>query len=175
MFFHSARGLWDSLAYITSLTDMCDVVFHVGKTRQPVYGVKSLLSVRSRVMYLKILQAQRSITPISSKNSWRSLRHCRDDVTKDSRIHIDVLDYDVTVFSQLITFLHSGRVTVDEETVLGLYCAAAEHEVADLRRACWDFVERCVERNQTHSVLASGRPYLGRRCLHKLRHQFFKS
>jgi hypothetical protein len=48
MWFYSKKALWDSLAYVTSMTDMCDVIFHVGPAREPVYGVKSLLSVRSR-------------------------------------------------------------------------------------------------------------------------------
>ncbi|XP_076442946.1 uncharacterized protein LOC143281592 [Babylonia areolata] len=175
MFFHSAKGVWDSLAYITSLTDMCDVVFHVGKARHPVYGVKSLLSVRSRVMYLKILAAQRSASA-SPKSKWKRLRHrsaADNDVITDGRIHVDVKDYDAQVFSQLVGFLHSGRVTVDADTVLGLYCAAAEYEVADLRTACWDFLDRCAQRNQTHSILMSGRSYLGRKVLDKLCQKFF--
>ena len=55
MFYHSTQALWDSLAYITNMTEMCDVVFHVGQTRQPVYGVKCLLSVRSRWLLAHIL------------------------------------------------------------------------------------------------------------------------
>ncbi|XP_070180845.1 serine-enriched protein-like [Littorina saxatilis] len=176
MFYNSTKALWDSLAYITSMPEMCDVIFHVGRTRQPVYGVKSLLSVRSRVMYLRILHAQRT-SSAPQKKSWKKLRHFgnRDVTLNDGKVHIDVADYDATVFSQLIDFLHCGRVTVDVSTALGLFCAASEYQVQDLRTACWDFVERCAQRGHAHFLLTSGRSYLGRPCLEKLSRKFLKT
>ena len=50
----------------------------------------------------------------------------------------------------------------------GLYCAATEYEVPDLRTACWDFVERCVQRGHAHMLVTSGKAYLGRKQLQKL-------
>nr|KAG5694595.1 hypothetical protein BaRGS_015008 [Batillaria attramentaria] len=143
MTFHSQEALWDSLTYITSMKEMCDVTFHVGATRQPVYGVKSILSARSRIMFQNILFAQRTAAgQKSSKRDKKKLRSRRKRAEEldDGRVHVDVINYDVTVFSQLVGFLHSGRVKVDEGTALGLYCAATEYEVRDLRAACWDFI-----------------------------------
>ena len=72
-----------------------------------------------RVMYLRILQAQRS-TAATHRSSWKKLLLSGDtDVTSGGRVSIDVRDYDVRVFSQLIGFLHSGRVKVDISTALG--------------------------------------------------------
>ena len=71
-------------------------------------------------MYLQILQAQRTTTASHKRRRRSLLRHSIDtDVTVDGRLHVDVVDFDAKVFSQLIDFLHSGRVKVDIDTALG--------------------------------------------------------
>ena len=73
-------------------------------------------------MYLQILQAQRTTNAVTHKTSWQKLLHSSEsDVTSGGRVSIDVRDYDADVFSQLIGFLHSGRVKVDINTALGIY------------------------------------------------------
>lgn len=44
----STQTLIDNLRYILSMPDLCDLVFIVGPHRIPVYGIKAILSTRSR-------------------------------------------------------------------------------------------------------------------------------
>ena len=48
MLFSNTSGLCDSLKYIVTMPELCDVMFLVGKDRVPVYGVKAILATRSR-------------------------------------------------------------------------------------------------------------------------------
>lgn len=44
----STQTLIDNIRYILSMSDLCDLVFIVGPHRIPVYGIKAILSTRSR-------------------------------------------------------------------------------------------------------------------------------
>lgn len=48
MKFTSMDSLSESLKYILSLPELCDVKFQVGPMKVPVYGVKAILTTRSR-------------------------------------------------------------------------------------------------------------------------------
>ncbi|XP_055956215.1 serine-enriched protein-like [Patella vulgata] len=61
MVFKSRESLCDSLDYILSMNELCDVVFLVGEEKIPVYGVKAILATRSRVLYQLILHNQRDV------------------------------------------------------------------------------------------------------------------
>jgi len=44
-------SLCDSLKYILSLPELCDVTFHVGPKKIPIHGVKAILGTRSRCVF----------------------------------------------------------------------------------------------------------------------------
>ncbi|XP_041366881.1 uncharacterized protein LOC121381612 [Gigantopelta aegis] len=48
MIFSSTSALCDSLQYILTMPELCDVTFLVGKERAAVHGVKAILATRSR-------------------------------------------------------------------------------------------------------------------------------
>lgn len=48
MNFTSTRALCNQLKYILSVPDLCDVVFHVGPEKVPIYGLKAIMGTRSR-------------------------------------------------------------------------------------------------------------------------------
>jgi hypothetical protein len=52
MSFKSTRGLCDTLKYILSMPDMCDVTFLVGENNVPIHGVRAILASRSRYVFM---------------------------------------------------------------------------------------------------------------------------
>lgn len=57
--FGNLRGLSGDLRFLAGMPELCDVMFLVGEEREPVYGVKAILAIRSRVFY-KILYGPKS-------------------------------------------------------------------------------------------------------------------
>ena len=51
----STDTLVENIKYIISIPELCDVVFIVGPHRVPVYGLKAILSTRSRYLDLSVL------------------------------------------------------------------------------------------------------------------------
>ena len=49
---NSTTALGESLQLILSMPDMCDVTFLVGPDEFPVHGLKAVLSVRSRYVFI---------------------------------------------------------------------------------------------------------------------------
>lgn len=50
LLFKDREGLTVDLSYVASVPDLCDVKFLVGPDRLPVYGVRAVLSTRSRLV-----------------------------------------------------------------------------------------------------------------------------
>ncbi|XP_041349460.1 serine-enriched protein-like [Gigantopelta aegis] len=163
MLFSNTSGLCDSLKYIITMPELCDVMFLVGKERDPVYGVKAILATRSRVLYQLILFHQRKMTDEASKKKSKSRRQ-----TLESHLTIPVPDYDIDVFRSLVMFLHCGKVKVDAKIVVGLLCAASEYELKDLSRACWDFVRRMKGQGQKDNLMTSATRYGTKKAAQKL-------
>ncbi|ESO92630.1 hypothetical protein LOTGIDRAFT_162550 [Lottia gigantea] len=144
MVFKSQESLCDSLDYILSMPELCDVVFLVGQNKTPVYGVKAILATRSRVFYQMILQKQKQA---------KASKKVKDDKFKGQLV-LEVMNYDEDVFRRLISFIHCGKVKVDVLSVIGLFCAAVEYDTKDLKKACWDFFLRCLG-NQKETLMTS--------------------
>ncbi|XP_048237527.1 uncharacterized protein LOC125372264 [Haliotis rufescens] len=48
MMYSNMADLSESLQYITSMPELCDVTFLVGNRQLPIHGVKAILATRSR-------------------------------------------------------------------------------------------------------------------------------
>ncbi|ESO92629.1 hypothetical protein LOTGIDRAFT_162549 [Lottia gigantea] len=138
MVFKSQESLCVSLDYILSMPELCDVVFLVGQNKTPVYGVKAILATRSRVFYQMILQKQKQV---------KASKKVKDDKFKGQLV-LEVMNYDEDVFRRLISFIHCGKVKVDVLSVIGLFCAAVEYDMKDLKKACWDYFLRCLNNHK---------------------------
>ncbi|KAL5007694.1 hypothetical protein ScPMuIL_016500 [Solemya velum] len=80
-------------------------------------------------------------------------------ITSTTNLVIPVVKYDADVFRSLIEFVHCGTVKIEMKTVAGLLCAADQFELDDLRRACWNFVEYCLESGKSGRLEKMARPY----------------
>ncbi|VDH91017.1 Hypothetical predicted protein [Mytilus galloprovincialis] len=144
------QAVIDNIRYILSMPDLCDVMFLVGEQRIPVYGLKSILGIRSRVFCDMFVKQSRE-----DMNSKKKLKKSKDEKqTKSSMKTTIIIDsYDIEVFRSFLMFLHCGSVTMDASTVVGLLCCAAEFDIADLRKACWEFVDTCLSSVSTEIVI----------------------
>ncbi|XP_067687032.1 serine-enriched protein-like [Haliotis asinina] len=167
MMYSNMADLSECLQYITGMEDLCDVTFLVGNRQLPVHGVKAILATRSRVFYQMILQHQRKVTE-SEKPKSRLRMRAKSSVNLNSKLQIPVPDYDHEVFSNLVNFLHSGRVRVQLGTVTGLFCAAIEFGLKDLQKACWDFLKRCGGEDQKRALMTSTQNYLKKKGAQKI-------
>ncbi|XP_056014390.1 serine-enriched protein-like [Ostrea edulis] len=157
MKYRSTQELCNSLQYIISLPDLCDVKFLVGDKRVPVYGVKAILATRSRMFYNLILEAQRQ-SPVSKKSKKKSGKN----KTLSNHIAIEINNYQPADFKELINFVHCGKVNIRNSNVAGLYCGASEFHLPELKIACRDFTTRSMRNGNTAVILKSTKIYLDR-------------
>ncbi|KAL5006817.1 hypothetical protein ScPMuIL_015623 [Solemya velum] len=80
-------------------------------------------------------------------------------ITSTTNLVIPVVKYDADVFRSLIEFVHCGTAKIEMKTVAGLLCAADQFELDDLRRACWNFVEYCLESGKSGRLEKMARQY----------------
>ncbi|XP_071086624.1 serine-enriched protein-like [Haliotis cracherodii] len=127
MIFKSSAGLQDSLAFILSMPELCDVTFLVGRDEVPVHGVKAILATRSRSLYQLVLHHQRQseLTKITKKRFKK-----QKPSPYPNTLVIHVPDYQVETFRRFITFVHSGKVKVDVNNVVALNAHATGPEEA---------------------------------------------
>ncbi|XP_071086623.1 serine-enriched protein-like [Haliotis cracherodii] len=154
MIFKSSAGLQDSLAFILSMPELCDVTFLVGKEKVPVHGVKAILATRSRSLYQLVLHHQRQ-SELTKTTKKRFKKQKPSPYPNTLVIHVP--DYQVETFRRFITFVHSGKVKVDVHNVVGLLCASEEFRLPDLRTACTDFIDRCQGHGQREKLKATAR------------------
>ncbi|KAK6179317.1 hypothetical protein SNE40_011706 [Patella caerulea] len=128
MVFKSRESLCDNLDYVFSVSELCDVVFLAGEDKIPVYGVKAILATRSRVLYQLILHNQREVKVNKKKVKGEKLK---------GKLVIEMKKYDEEVFRRFISFIHCGKIKVDTNTLIGLFCASVEFGMKDVREACW--------------------------------------
>ncbi|XP_067668385.1 serine-enriched protein-like [Haliotis asinina] len=145
MIFRNTAGLQDSLAFILSMPELCDITFLVGKDQVPVYGVKAILATRSRSLYQLVLYHQRQSE--LAKTTKKRFKKQKPSPNPNTLV-IHVPDYEAETFRRFITFVHSGKVKVDINHVVGLLCASEEFQFPDLRNACRDFIDRCQGHSQ---------------------------
>ncbi|KAG8194650.1 hypothetical protein JTE90_003122 [Oedothorax gibbosus] len=184
--FENKTGLAEDMKFLASMPELCDVTFLVGDTREPVCAVKAVLAARSRVFH-KILYGQQQQTP--SKETLAKKR----ESTKETKLKMFlkrssepilniplvqapagghqtmiVEEFEPDVFRQLIEYIHTGCVTLQARTLLGLMNAADYYGLDELRKACMGFVQACISVDTVCALLASAEKYIQYKCTKSL-------
>ncbi|XP_078313698.1 serine-enriched protein-like [Crassostrea virginica] len=153
--YRSTQELCNALQYIISLPDLCDVMFLVGENQVPIYGMKAVLATRSRVFHNLILEAQQQ-----SQVSKKSKKKSKQTPSLGNHIVIEINKYQPEDFREFVTFVHCGKVNINSTNVTGLYCAATEFDLSDLKIACRDFTTKSIKKSNATSILKSAKHYL---------------
>ncbi|VDI07523.1 Hypothetical predicted protein [Mytilus galloprovincialis] len=161
------QAVVDNIRYILSMPDLCDVMFLVGPQRIPVYGLKSILGIRSRVFCDMFVKQSRECM-----NNKKKMKKSKDEKKTESSTKTTIIidSYDIEVFRLFLLFLHCGSVTMDASTIVGLLCCAVEFDIADLKRACFEFVGTCLSSASTKTVLKETLCYDDHSAAQELRH-----
>ncbi|XP_067669158.1 serine-enriched protein-like [Haliotis asinina] len=147
------------------MPELCDVTFLVGSDRVPVHGVKAILATRSRSFYQLVLHHQKQSEMATTT---RKISKKQKSSPHSNTLVIHVPDYGTETFRRFITFVHSGKVKVDVNHVVGLLCASEEFHLPDLRTACKDFINRCQGHGQIRKLVATARQYQNKTPAQKL-------
>ncbi|XP_064614560.1 serine-enriched protein-like [Liolophura sinensis] len=176
MSFKNTSALCGDLRFIVGLPEMCDVRFLVGHQRVSVYGVKAILSTRSRVFYELLLLHQRKETErlqnLEKRRTLTSrLKTLRQICTpskskcgsKDRQISrhltIEIDEFDPEIFRLIVLFLHCGKIDITVSTLVGVMNAADMYGVEDLRSGCYRFAERLLTVDTVLPLLTSTERY----------------
>ncbi|XP_076061889.1 speckle type BTB/POZ protein isoform X2 [Oratosquilla oratoria] len=73
-------------------------------------------------------------------------------------------EFEPDVFRQLIEYIHTGCVTLQPRTLLGLMNAADYYGLDELRKACSGFVQCCINVDTVCALLASAERYIQYKC-----------
>ncbi|XP_023217533.1 serine-enriched protein-like [Centruroides vittatus] len=182
--FENKSGLAEDMKFLASMPELCDVTFLVGETREPVCAVKAVLAARSRVFH-KILYTQQ-VAP-------REIQSRKRDFSKETKLKLFlkrssepilnvpltqvpfnahqtliVEEFEPDVFRQLIEYIHTGCVTLQARTLLGLMNAADYYGLDELRRACMGFVQCCINVDTVCALLSSAEKYIQYKCTKSL-------
>ncbi|UYV81643.1 hypothetical protein LAZ67_20001774 [Cordylochernes scorpioides] len=79
-----------------------------------------------------------------------------------------VEEFEPDVFRQLIEYIHTGCVTLQARTLLGLMNAADYYGLDELRKACLGFVHCCINVDTVCALLASAEKYIQYKCTKSL-------
>lgn len=172
-------GLSDEQISMFSSSDKYDVTFIVGiEEKQPVHAIREVLATRGRLLYQHVLTYEENSKTL--KNAKRSsLKRTIDKLNKLScvkpdgdvmrKLIIPMETFDPDSFQRLITYIHSGTLTVDASTVVGLLNAGSMFGFPELQKACWDFALGCVVRaDNLQDMLSSVRRYSEHKITQKL-------
>lgn len=77
-------------------------------------------------------------------------------------------EFEPDVFRQLIEYIHTGCVTLQPRTLLGVMNAADYYGLEELRRACGGFVQCCINVDTVCALLASAERYIQYKCTKSL-------
>lgn len=77
-------------------------------------------------------------------------------------------EFEPDVFRQLIEYIHTGCVTLQARTLLGLMNAADYYGLDELRRGCTSFVSCCINVDTVCALLASAERYIQYKCTKSL-------
>jgi hypothetical protein len=77
-------------------------------------------------------------------------------------------EFEPDVFRQLIEYIHTGCVTLQARTLLGLMNAADYYGLEELRRGCINFVTCCINVDTVCALLASAERYIQYKCTKSL-------
>ncbi|KAH0812892.1 hypothetical protein GEV33_009897 [Tenebrio molitor] len=188
--FENKTGLAEDMKFLASMPELCDVTFLVGDTREPVCAVKAVLAARSRVFHKMLYQApspQRKKEPPPRENKLRLfLKRSSEPLLNlqnasqqrgftqqlapiqepPSQQHQTLIieEFEPDVFRQLIEYIHTGCVTLQPRTLLGVMNAADYYGLDELRRACAGFVQCCINVDTVCALLASAERYIQYKC-----------
>lgn len=73
-------------------------------------------------------------------------------------------EFEPDVFRQLIEYIHTGCVTLQPRTLLGVMNAADYYGLEELRRSCAGFVQCCINVDTVCALLASAERYIQYKC-----------
>ncbi|XP_061715745.1 serine-enriched protein isoform X1 [Cydia pomonella] len=193
--FENKSGLAEDMKFLASMPELCDVTFLVGDTREPVCAVKAVLAARSRVFQKMLYQApspQRKKEPAPRENKLRlflkrssepllNLQNAAQQRSAfaqqlapiqepSSQQHQTLIieEFEPDVFRQLIEYIHTGCVTLQPRTLLGVMNAADYYGLDELRRACAGFVQCCITVDTVCALLASAERYIQYKCTKSL-------
>ncbi|KAK2709451.1 hypothetical protein QYM36_013193, partial [Artemia franciscana] len=79
-----------------------------------------------------------------------------------------VEEFEPDVFRQLIEYIHTGCVTLQPRTLLGLMNAADYYGLDELRRGCIGFVQTCINVDTVCALLSSAERYIQYKCTKSL-------
>ncbi|XP_043222834.1 serine-enriched protein-like [Amphibalanus amphitrite] len=176
--FENKTGLAEDLKFLASMPELCDVTFLVGDTREPVCAVKAVLASRSRVFH-KIFYSssspQRKKDQPQKENKLRlflkrssepllNLQNTTEKPAQSQHQTLIIEEFEPDVFRQLIEYIHTGCVTLQPRTLLGLMNAADYYGLDELRRACAGFVQCCINVDTVCALLASAERYIQYKC-----------
>ncbi|XP_021924425.1 serine-enriched protein isoform X3 [Zootermopsis nevadensis] len=178
--FENKSGLAEDMKFLASMPELCDVTFLVGDTREPVCAVKAVLAARSRVFHKMLYQApspQRKKEPPPKENKLRlflkrssepllNLQNAAQQGGQHSTLMVE--EFEPDVFRQLIEYIHTGTVTLQPRTLLGVMNAADYYGLDELRRACAGFVQCCINVDTVCALLASAERYIQYKCTKSL-------
>uniref|UniRef100_A0A8D8YU40 Serine-enriched protein n=1 Tax=Cacopsylla melanoneura TaxID=428564 RepID=A0A8D8YU40_9HEMI len=195
--FENKPGLAEDMKFLASMPELCDVTFLVGDTREPVCAVKAVLAARSRVFHKMLYSApspQRKKDPPPKENKLRlflkrssePLLNLQNDAKQrasggysqqlapiqepQSNQHHTLIieEFEPDVFRQLIEYIHTGCVTLQPRTLLGVMNAADYYGLDELRKACSGFVQCCINVDTVCALLASAERYIQYKCTKSL-------
>ncbi|RVE51689.1 hypothetical protein evm_003661 [Chilo suppressalis] len=180
--FENKSGLAEDMKFLASMPELCDVTFLVGDTREPVCAVKAVLAARSRVFQKMLYQApspQRKKEPAPRENKLRlflkrssepllNLQNAAQQPSSQQHQTLIIEEFEPDVFRQLIEYIHTGCVTLQPRTLLGVMNAADYYGLDELRRACAGFVQCCITVDTVCALLASAERYIQYKCTKSL-------
>lgn len=184
--FENKTGLAEDMKFLASMPELCDVTFLVGDTREPVCAVKAVLAARSRVFH-KMLYGFQGVPPTKEKD----LSSKKRDLNKETKLKLFlkrssepmlniqfpqmnthqtliIEEFEPDVFRQLIEYIHTGCVTLQARTLLGLMNAADYYGLEELRKGCMGFVQCCISVDTVCALLASAERYIQYKCTKSL-------
>ncbi|XP_034949272.1 serine-enriched protein isoform X3 [Chelonus insularis] len=191
--FENRTGLAEDMKFLASMPELCDVTFLVGETREPVCAVKAVLAARSRVFHKMLYQQpspQRKKEPQKDKlrflfkRSSEPLLNLQNAAQQRSGFTqqlapiqepqpnqhqtLIIEEFEPDVFRQLIEYIHTGCVTLQPRTLLGVMNAADYYGLDELRKACAGFVQCCITVDTVCALLASAERYIQYKCTKSL-------
>ncbi|KAF3428679.1 hypothetical protein E2986_05137 [Frieseomelitta varia] len=192
--FENKSGLAEDMKFLASMPELCDVTFLVGDTKEPICAVKAVLAARSRFvsrltlpvfqkMFYQAPSPQRKKDPPPKENKIRlflkrssePLLNMQNAAQQPNQHHTVIIEeFEPDVFRQLIEYIHTGCVTLQPRTLLGLMNAADYYGLEQLRKACTGFVQCCITVDTVCALLASAERYIQYKCTKSLVHKVFE-